>query len=66
MFRRNIGKDFIMETENNFRLTEKEISEINRLMRKKATISLQPRKEGYIILETKSTVVYRSKETQTT
>ncbi len=55
-----------MEKGNYFKLTDKEISEINRLMSKGATISLQPRKEGYIILETKSTVVYRSKENQTT
>ena len=41
-------------------LTEREITEINKLMERDSEIILQPRKNGYVIYEMKKKQVYRS------
>ena len=41
-------------------LTEREITEINKLMERNSEIILQPRKNGYVIFEMKKKQVYRS------
>ena len=43
-------------------LTEREITEINKLMERNSEIILQPRKNGYVIFEMKKKMVYRSDE----
>ena len=43
-------------------LTEREITEINKLMERNSEIILQPRKNGYVIFEIKKKMVYRSDE----
>ena len=40
-------------------LTEREISEINRLMERKSEIILEPRKDGYFIYESRKKLIMR-------
>ena len=40
-----------MKDENKKTLTEREITEINKLMERNSEIILQPRKNGYVIFE---------------
>ena len=48
------------------RLTESEIKTINKLMERKAEIILEPRKNGYLIYESKKKLVFRSDKINTT
>ena len=41
------------------KLTEREITEINKLMERKSEIVLEPRKDGYFIYDTNSKSTYR-------
>lgn len=47
-------------------LTEREISEINRLMERKSEIVLEPRKDGYYIYESKKKLILRPEKETTT
>ena len=40
-------------------LTEREISEINKLMERKSEIILEPRKDGYFIYESRKKLIMR-------
>ena len=49
------------------KLTEREITEINKLMERKSEIVLEPRKDGYYIYESKKKLILRpEKQTITT
>lgn len=47
-------------------LTEREITEINKLMERKSEIVLEPRKDGYYIYESKKKLILRPEKQTTT
>lgn len=49
-----------MEKENKFILTENDINEINKLMERKLEIILEPRRNGYLIYESKKKLISRT------
>ena len=48
------------------KLTEREITEINKLMERKSEIVLEPRKDGYYIYESKKKLILRPEKQTTT
>lgn len=48
------------------KLTEREITEINKLMERKSEIVLEPRKDGYFIYESKKKLIMRPEKQTTT
>lgn len=48
------------------KLTEREITEINKLMERKSEIVLEPRKDGYFIYESKKKLILRPEKQTTT
>ena len=48
------------------KLTEREITEINKLMERKSEIVLEPRKDGYYIYESKKKLIMRPEKQTTT
>lgn len=48
------------------KLTEREITEINKLMERKSEIVLEPRKDGYYIYESKKKLILRPEKQATT
>ena len=47
-------------------LTEREITEINKLMERRSEIVLEPRKDGYYIYESKKKLIMRPEKQNTT
>lgn len=47
-------------------LTEREITEINRLMERRSEIVLEPRKDGYYIYESKKKLILRPEKQKIT
>lgn len=47
-------------------LTERELALINQLMERKSEIILEPRKEGYLIYESRKKLIYRPQKQTTT
>ena len=48
------------------KLTEREITKINKLMERKSEIVLEPRKDGYFIYESKKKLILRPEKQTTT
>ena len=48
------------------KLTEREITKINKLMERKSEIVLEPRKDGYYIYESKKKLILRPEKQTTT